>query len=115
MPKFHTGGIVGNPSGNNEIFAKLLEGEFVITPTQSNNLITKLLPSLMNNFGERLTNNETQNNQSITIQVDIAGNPDDTTISKLEMACKKIAEDIFKPINSANSKFGNGGQVKYSY
>ena len=45
---YHTGGFVGGvPTlANNEEFAKLLEGEFVSTPSQIKNFMTRTLPQL---------------------------------------------------------------------
>lgn len=48
IPKYHTGGFVGGAPtlANNEEFAKLLEGEFVSTPSQIKNFMTRTLPQL---------------------------------------------------------------------
>ncbi|MGN0819837.1 MAG: phage tail tape measure protein [Christensenellaceae bacterium] len=48
-PVYHTGGFVGDYSElkSNELFAKLLKGEFVATPEQMDNFIKEILPSMM--------------------------------------------------------------------
>jgi TP901 family phage tail tape measure protein len=93
LPDYHSGGIAGDISSNflnlknNEIFAKLMKGEYISTPDQISKFINNLLPNIAN------SNNKTESivvNAPITIQ----GNADDNAIDKLEKM-------IFNTVNKA--------------
>ena len=105
----HEGGLVtkeGITKGN-EVLAKLMTGEVVITPEQANRFLAQTLPKLM-------TSQAVTNSSSPTINIgdiNITGDATDATVAKLKEAQKDIVDSVFKTINNQKKIFNNTGYV----
>lgn len=88
-PPYHDGGIV---SGQGEVFAKLMSGEFVATDDMMKNFLNRTLPKI---------SSTSSNNSNITISmpISVTGNLDRTVLPDLEKM-------VLKTVNSAISKRG---------
>lgn len=108
-PYFHSGGIVeshhsGDFAGNlksNEVFAKLLKGEYVATQAQMNNFMRNTLPKMTSykSVSKDLVEGSITMNMPITVE----GNLDSSTIPEI----KKIANQVVMEINKSIIARGN--------
>lgn len=93
---FHKGieeGFVGGVEGN-EMFAKLLNGELVTNEGQQNRFMDKILPQLLGNTAQAVT--ETiSNGVNIDMDFNVAGNMDESVIPQVRNAVKEIIETYF--------------------
>jgi len=94
LPKYHSGGIVGGGSSgkDNEIFAKLLKEEIVVTENQAYNFIRNTLPGLLS-----IANAAGETN--VPVSITIEGNVDKNVMPELK-------ENITKAVYKAISKRG---------
>lgn len=100
-PKYHSGGFVdGVVSGkSNEVFAKLLRGEFVSTPKQMDNFVNSTLPNLVSGGASSATYNA----PLVSIN---CGSVTQETLPAIEAAVKAAVKDIKSQIDSAFSRTG---------
>ena len=102
IEQFHTGGFVGDKVllKSNERFAKLLEGELVVTPQQMDSFINQIWPGIM----------ERSNGYQVTIDnlINVEGNVDKTTIPAIQSASdnavERLNEYMIKSGYSRNAK-----------
>ena len=89
---YHTGGFVGGirPS-TNEVFAKLLQGEYVATPRQMNDFLVSTLPKIIGS-----SQNIGQGNIDLEMNFNVAGNLDQTVVPQIEEAVSKSLNRILK-------------------
>lgn len=102
-PKYHSGGFVDDYSNlqSNEVFAKLLRGEFVSTPAQMDKFVKETLPMVAAyKSGEAIIN---YNSPLIEIQ---CGSVSDETLPKLNDLVNKAVEKIKKDMTGALSRTG---------
>jgi len=104
----HEGGIIeshhsGNFAGNlksNEVFAKLLKGEYVATENQMDNFLKQVFPKLATHPDIRNISNSNQSvgdihvNMPITVQ----GNMDSSVIPQIDQISKRVIDDINKAL-----------------
>lgn len=98
---FHNGGLVeshhnGDFAGNlrsNEVFSKLLKGEYVATEGQMDNFLKNILPTIATNIPTGRYNQSSNINVSMPINVE--GNLDKSVIPDI----KKIANQVIEEIN----------------
>lgn len=104
----HEGGVVeshhsGNFAGNlksNEVFAKLLKGEYVATENQMDNFLKQVFPKLATHPDVRNISNSNQSigdihvNMPITVQ----GNMDSSVIPQIDQISKRVIDDINKAL-----------------
>lgn len=100
VPEYHNGveaGIVGKNKINmksNELYAKLLEGEIVSTPSQADNFIRNSLPQLVES-ASNIYGGSVDLNMPITVQ----GNMDKTVIPEMDKIADKILSKIQEIMN----------------
>ena len=95
----HTGGIVGGATlKNNEVFAKLLKGEMVVTPRQMSNFTNRTLPALSASGGS-----VTYNSPLISIHCD---NINQDTLPQLETIVNKAVKQVKDEIDKTMSRSG---------
>lgn len=112
LPKFHSGGLVGGTSQGSEILAKLLTGEVVSTQSQAENFVSKTLPNLFQ--GAIKLSNNVQQSPNVSININVEGNADDTTINKLKSTIQNVVKDTFSEINGSKRRFGGTlNAIKY--
>lgn len=102
-PKYHSGGFVGNftPLKSNEEFAKLLNGELVVTPVQMSNFMNKTLPSIASGTSGVVN----YNSPLITIQCDSVTKDSLPGLEKIvNSAVKKIKSEIDSKFNRSGKK-----------
>lgn len=103
---YHTGGLVGSKTAleSNEVFAKLMKGEFVSTPTQMDRFIKETLPSIANRTnsagGDAIIH---YNSPLIEIQ---CGSVTDDTLPKLRDLVNEAVTKIEKDMTAALSRTG---------
>ena len=102
-PKYHSGGFVDNYSmlQSNEVFAKLLRGEFVSTPAQMDRFINETLPKV----AAHQNGDATINYNSPLVEIK-CGTVNDDTLPKLNDMVNKAVEKIKKDMSSALSRTG---------
>lgn len=102
-PKYHSGGFVDDYSNlqSNEVFAKLLRGEFVSTPAQMDKFVKETLPMVAAYKSGEATIN--YNSPLIEIQ---CGSVSDETLPKLSDLVNKAVERIKKDMAGALSRTG---------
>lgn len=102
-PKYHSGGFVDDYSKlqSNEVFAKLLRGEFVSTPAQMDRFINETLPKVASHQNGDATIN--YNSPLVEIK---CGTVSDDTLPKLNDMVNKAVEKIKKDMSSALSRTG---------
>lgn len=101
-PKYHTGGFVGNftPLKSNEEFAKLLNGELVVTPVQMSNFMGNTLPQIASGAGGVVN----YNSPLIALKCDSVTKDSLPGLEKIvNQAVKKIKSEI-------DSKFSRNGK-----
>lgn len=96
IEQFHQGGFVGGKPKlrSNERFAKVLDGEFYITPQQMDNF--------MNNVWPRITERSGATQVNIDNLINVEGNVDKTTIPAMQNA----ADNAIKELNNYFAKNG---------
>jgi predicted nucleic acid-binding Zn-ribbon protein len=94
VEKHHDGGFAGGLKSN-EVFSKLLEGEYVATENQMDNFLTKTLPSMIGISPDVIKNFEGDGDVTISMPINIEGNVDDRTLPKI----KSITDDVLREIN----------------
>ena len=93
---FHKGieeGFVGGVEGN-EMFAKLLNGELVTNEGQQNRFMDKILPQLLGNTAQAVTET-VSNGVNIDMDFNVAGNMDENVIPQVRNAVKEIIDTYF--------------------
>lgn len=102
-PKYHGGGFVDDYSDlqSNEVFAKLLRGEFVSTPAQMDRFINETLPKV----AAHQNGDATINYNSPLVEIK-CGTVNDDTLPKLNDMVNKAVEKIKKDMSSALSRTG---------
>lgn len=106
----HQGGLIeshhdGNFAGNlnsNEVFAKLLKGEYVATEGQMNNFMKNILPKISSMpFKEYITNEKStiMGDTTIDLDINVAGNMDKSVVPD-------IKREVFDALNSALKQKG---------
>lgn len=108
-PYFHSGGIVeshhsGDFAGNlksNEVFAKLLKGEYVATQAQMNNFMKNTLPKMASY--KSVSKDITEGSITMNMPITVEGNLDSSTIPEI----KKIANQVVMEINKSIIARGN--------
>lgn len=112
-PYFHSGGTVESHhsdkqpfAGNlrsNEVFAKLLKGEYVATENQMKNFLKNILPKISGRTNEELINRLlAMKDGGVTvgdINISVAGNLDKDTVPEIKKA-------VFEALNSATKQKG---------
>lgn len=99
---FHSGGPVeshhdGNFAGNlqsNEVFAKLLKGEYVSTEGQMNNFLKNVLPKVTLGY-QAITKNNQIPSITVNMPINVEGNMDKEVIPDI----KKISNNVMEEIN----------------
>nr|DAI07837.1 MAG TPA: minor tail protein [Caudoviricetes sp.] len=92
---FHTGveaGFVGGLKGN-EMFAKLMKGELVITPEQQDKFVNQTLPSMLGK--NAFESNVGKGDISFDLDINVAGNLDDKVVPKIESVMKNVVNTYF--------------------
>lgn len=92
---FHTGveaGFVGGLKGN-EMFAKLMKGELVITPEQQDKFVNQTLPNMLGK--NAFESNVGKGNVSFDLDINVAGNLDDKVVPKIESVMKNVVNTYF--------------------
>lgn len=96
--KYHSGGIVDDLGlGDNEVFAKLMKGEYVATPAQMSNFLRKTLPSMTAAGGQHF------NAPLIAVNCESVN---EESLPKLETIIKSAADRIKAELTSAFDKTG---------
>lgn len=100
-PTYHTGGWVGGEAlASNEEFAKLMKGEFVVTPSQIRKFANETFPNLVNNSSESQVN---YNAPLVTIHCESVTQE---TMPAVQKAVDKAVAEIKKDFDSAFSRVG---------
>lgn len=101
--KFHSGGIVGDmsPLYNTEVFAKLLQGEFVSTPAQMKRFMEDTLPKIANYSA---TGGANEFNAPL-IEI-LCENVTSESLPELERVVNEAVKEIKKQLDSGMSRTG---------
>ena len=95
---YHSGGIVDDLGlGDNEVFAKLMKGEYVATPAQMSNFLRKTLPNMAAAGGQQF------NAPLIAVNCESVN---EESLPKLETIIKSAADRIKAELTSAFDKTG---------
>lgn len=90
-PAFHDGGVVGDFSMNsNEVFAKLMNGEVVVTPSQMDSFMKTKIPQIASYSSDSPSSFE------INMPINVAGNLDKSVLPDLEKMSNALLEKINK-------------------
>ncbi len=97
IPTFHDGGVVGKGMSlkSNEMFAKLLKGEIVSTPSQIEDFMSKTLPNMI----QQGSSNFTGGNVELNMPVNINGNPDESVMQDLDKLAEKLLVRLQQMMN----------------
>lgn len=103
----HTGGLVGKDgekgfAGNlrsNEVFAKLLKGEYVATETQMKDFLNNVLPKISSGYGS-IIKTGAQSNISVSMPITVQGNLDETVVPDIKIIANQVIGEINKAINA---------------
>jgi hypothetical protein len=93
MKMMHSGGFAGGLKSN-EVYAKLLKGEYVTTESDMNGFLKKTLPSMLG-LPSFTSKGGGGGDISVSMPINVAGNLDKTILPDL----KKIADNVIKEIN----------------
>lgn len=104
---FHSGGLVeshhdGDFAGglnSNEVFAKLLKGEYVATESQMERFLSKTLPTLMG-ANLRIQPNAVNTEISLSMPINVEGNMDKSVIADIEVIANRAVEKINRQVAS---------------
>ena len=101
--KFHSGGIVGDmsPLYNTEVFAKLLQGEFVSTPAQMKRFMEDTLPKIANYSAAGGANEF----NAPLIEI-LCENVTSESLPELERVVNEAVKEIKKQLDSGMSRTG---------
>ena len=107
IPEFHSGGIVGGLSTHksNEVFAKLIKGEIVTTPTQAQRFINKTLPSITSDI------NKSVNYNAPLIELNIASATKES-IPDIEVVVNRAVDRLKTEINSGIGRNEGSRRIK---
>ena len=94
--KEHTGGLIekhhsGNFAGgleSNEVFAKLLKGEFVATEGQMDNFLSRTMPNIVSRA--------VGGNVNLSMPITVEGNMDESVLPSIEKIANKVIREINK-------------------
>jgi TP901 family phage tail tape measure protein len=112
-PTGHTGGLGyelhhdGDFAGNlksNEVYAKLLKGEYVATEGQMNNFMKNILPKMSNITAKSMIQNTGGDTNNTTLQLTVQGNLDKITL-------KDVENKVFSAMNKAIQQKGKQKNV----
>jgi len=97
IPQYHDGGVVGQGMSlkGNELFAKLLKGEIVSTPSQIENFMSKTLPNMI----QQGSSNFTGGNVELNMPVNINGNLDKSAMQDLDKFAEKLLVRLQQMMN----------------
>ena len=93
LQTLHEGGLVGGESGklkSNEVFAKLMKGEMVVSSGQMSNFMNKTLPSLMKPPASTMSDVKFDKLFDLVVN----GNLDSSVLPDIERISKKVVEQI---------------------
>jgi hypothetical protein len=103
MPGGHTGGLgyelhhngdfVGNLKSN-EVYAKLLKGEYVATEGQMNNFMKNILPKMANITAQGMVKANGGDTNQTTLNLTVNGNLDKVTL-------QDVKKEVFSSLNGA--------------
>jgi len=98
--KYHSGGAFAGGLNTNEVFAKLLKGEYIATETQMRNFLTNIMPKIAMQMGPTLrhrTGEAVQKAGDVNIDVDIIveGSLDKTVVPELK---KEMVKELIKAL-----------------
>ena len=113
---FHGGGLTPTPADSggqtigglrsNEVFAKLLKGEYVATEGQMDGFLKTTLPKILTGYMPDMQKNTmSEGNTSISMPININGNMDSATLKDLEKTMNKV-------IYSLNDSLRRRGHVR---
>ena len=91
----HSGGFAGDLQSN-EVFAKLLKGEYVATEGQMNNFMKNVLPTIAMNMPKTYQTNGAPS-ISVNMPINVEGNMDKTVIPDI----KRVANQVIGEINKS--------------
>lgn len=96
IPQYHDGGVVGNGMTlkSNEIFAKLMNGEVVSTPSQIESFMSKTLPQIAEG-----SSNFTGGNIELSMPINVAGTLDKSVIPDLDKFAEKLLVRLQQMMN----------------
>ena len=94
VEEHHNGDFAGNLKSN-EVFSKLLKGEYVATEYQMNNFLKNILPRFMS--PSISSTNQSVGNITVTMPITVQGNMDSSVIPDMD----KIADKVITQINKA--------------
>lgn len=97
IPQYHEGGVVGSGMSlkGNELFAKLMSGEVVSTPSQIENFMTKTLPQMVQG-----ASNFNGGNVELSMPISVAGSLDKSVIPDINKIAEKVLERVQEMMNS---------------
>lgn len=101
----HAGGTVGDSNGrgfvgnlqSNEVFAKLLKGEYVATEHQMDNFLRNVLPMIGANI-PKVSSNFGGQNITVNMPITVEGNMDKAVMPQLEQISNKVIDNINKAL-----------------
>lgn len=104
--RVHSGGLIeehhnGDFAGNlrsNEVFAKLLKGEYVSTEGQMKNFMTNILPKIATMMPVNVQQRAQSEDISVSIPITVQGNMDSSTIPQIDAIANRVVEKINKAI-----------------
>lgn len=106
MQLYHEGGVVGKPKeytsgtlNSNEVFAKLLKGEYVATEAQMEKFLTRTLPWLMGGVPKTQSKTITPD-ISMSMSINVEGNMDKTALKDIELIANRAVEKINRQVAS---------------
>lgn len=103
LEKHHYGDFAGNLRSN-EVFAKLLKGEYVATENQMDNFMKNILPKVMTHPVTREINQremaQKQGNITVSIPITVQGNLDKSVLPDIEKIADKVTDRINKTMLS---------------
>ncbi|MFZ2992541.1 MAG: phage tail tape measure protein [Microgenomates group bacterium] len=99
----HSGGFAGEVSGSNEVFARLLKGEYTATSDQMRGFMKGVVPKLIGMGASPEFSPNTNSSVSLSMPITVEGNLDSSVMPNIE----KMAQKVIKEINKTLSNRGN--------